>query len=86
MVIPHHVGGLQVLVIDRIVGLNERPGCLVVKVTALATDLLMRFRQQCDGLTPAMTSFLAPCDAALRRFQCALGFAIPTGVEDARPV
>ena len=86
MVILHHVGGLQRFVIDRIVGLNERQGCLVVKVTALATDLLMRFRQQCDGLAAAVTPLFASRYPSLRRFQCALGFAIPTGVEDTRPV
>jgi hypothetical protein len=42
MVVPDHVGRLQVLVIDGVIGTNERQRCLLVKIPPLATHLLMR--------------------------------------------
>ena len=45
MVVLEHVGRLQVLVIDRIVGSHQGQRRLVVKVLSLAAHLLMRFGQ-----------------------------------------
>jgi hypothetical protein len=42
VVIPHHVGRLEVFVIDRIMLLNERQRGLVVEVLPLASHLLIR--------------------------------------------
>ena len=39
MMILHHIGRLEVLVIDRVVLTNERQRCLVVKVRSLASHL-----------------------------------------------
>jgi hypothetical protein len=44
VVILHHIGGLQVLVLDAVTPLNERQRCRVMKILPLATHLLMRFR------------------------------------------
>jgi hypothetical protein len=65
--------------LDRVVLAHELERRCVVEVLPLATDLLMRFGQQRDGLAPAVAPFLAARNTALRGFQCAFGFAIPAG-------
>jgi hypothetical protein len=86
VVIPHHVGDPQILVIDRVVALDERQCRLVVEVLALATHRLMRLRQQADRLPPAMTPLLALGDAPLAFRQVPLGFAVVARREDARAI
>ena len=60
MVILHHVGGLEILVIDRVVLTHKCERRLVVKVAPLASHRLMRLGEQCDRLAPAVTAPLAP--------------------------
>jgi hypothetical protein len=86
VVIPHHVGRLELLVIDRIILADKRQCCLVVEVPPLASHLLMRSRQEVDCLAPARTATLSPSDAPLRCLESALGFTIPARMEDARPI
>ena len=86
MVIPDHVGRLQVFVVDRVVGSDQRERRLMMKILSLAAYLLMRLRQQCGRLPATIAPFLAPRNSALGGFQRALGFAIPTRRIDARGV
>ena len=88
MVVPNHIGDLQVLMIDRVILLNERiTQCrLMVEVLSPATHSLMRPGQQGDCLAPPTTALLTTGDAALRLLQRAFGFAIPTRREDARAI
>jgi hypothetical protein len=59
VVIPDHIGRLQVLVIDGIVLSHQRQRGLVVEVNALPLQLLMRLRQQRDRLAASAASLLA---------------------------
>jgi hypothetical protein len=65
VMVPEHVGRLQVLVIDRVVLPNQRQRCLVMEVCSLASHLLVRFGEQLDRLAPTVTSLLATGDPAL---------------------
>jgi hypothetical protein len=60
MVVPDHIGRLQVLMRDHVVLTHQRERRLVVKVLPLAPDLLVRLGQQYDRLAPAIAPFLAP--------------------------
>jgi hypothetical protein len=46
VVVPDHIGRLQLFMIDRVVLLNEGQRRLMVEVLSLATYRLMRLRQQ----------------------------------------
>jgi hypothetical protein len=76
VVILNHVADLQVFVIHGVVLAHERERRLLMKVLPLSPDFLMRLGEQCYGLTPGYPT--------LRRFQRALGFALPAGSNDAR--
>jgi hypothetical protein len=86
MVMLHHSGGLQDLVIDGVMSTYQRQRGLVMKVGPLPPHLLMRFGQKHHRLMPAMTPALPAGYAALRRFQLALRLAIPARMEDACPI
>ncbi len=83
MVIPEHVGRLQVLVINHIIGTHQGERRLMMKVLPLAAHRLMRLGEQDNRFPATMAPYLAPRDPALRGLQCPLGFAIPTGRKDA---
>src|SRR5262245_60149632 len=82
----HHVGGLQVLVIDGVISTHERQRCFVMEVGALPLHLLMRFGEQCDRLPAAVAALLAARHPALGCLECALRLAVPARIEDAGPV
>jgi len=86
MLIPDHVGDLQVFVIDRVVLTHQLERRLVVKVGSLAAYRLMRPCQYSHRLAPAMAAFLAPTHPALRGFERAFRLAIPARREDAHAV
>jgi hypothetical protein len=79
MVVPDHVGRLQILMVNRVVFAQQRERCLEVKVLSLATYLLMRFGKQDNRFLAAVAALLAPGYPTLRAFQRALGFTIPAG-------
>ena len=70
----------------RVVGAHERQCRLVVKVRPLAAHRLLRLRQQRHRFPPTVAALFAARDPPLCGFQRALGCAIPTWVEDARPI
>ncbi len=86
MAILHHVGGLEILVIDRVVLTHECVRRLVVKVAPLASHRLVRFGEECDRLASAVAASLAARDTPSRRLERTLGFSIPARVKDACPV
>jgi hypothetical protein len=86
MMILEHVGRLQVLMIDHIIGAHQSQRRFLVEVDALPLDLQMRFGEQRDHPATAVAPLLVARDATLRGFQCALGLAIPTGMKDARTI
>src|SRR5262249_52409525 len=86
MVVPEHVGCLQVLVVDGVVGLNQSPSHLVMKVLSLAARVLMRPGKQRHRLASAVASLLAPAHPALGDLQRPFGLAIPARRQDARAV
>jgi hypothetical protein len=86
MVVPDHIGDLQVLVINRVVGSDQCQRRLMMEVLPLAPHLLVRLRQQCDRLAASVAATLAPTHSALGSLERAFRFAIPTGGEDARAV
>src|SRR5262249_18153885 len=71
---------------DHVVLTHDGERRLVMKILPLASHRLMRLRQQCHSLAPAITPFLASCDAPLCRLQRLFSLAIPAGVEDAPAV
>ena len=86
MMMLHHGGGLEVLVIDRVVLLNELEGYLMVGVLPLSPHLLMRLGQQGHRFASAMTPTFPPSDPPLGCLEGALRFAIPARMKDAGPV
>jgi hypothetical protein len=61
----HQVGGLEVLVRDRVVLADELECALVVNVLPLAPDLLMRLGQDLHRLAPALAALLPARDPPL---------------------
>jgi hypothetical protein len=59
VVILDHVAHLQVLVIDHIIGTQERQRCFVVKVLPLVARGLMYLGKECDRLASAGAAFPA---------------------------
>jgi hypothetical protein len=59
MMILHHIGRLEIFVIDRVVLLNERQCRLVMKVPPLASHCLMRPGKQLGRFAPAIAPLLA---------------------------
>jgi len=59
---------------------------LVLEILALATHLLVRFRQQLHRLPAALAPLLPACYRALRRFQVTFGFAVTAGIVDHRAI
>jgi hypothetical protein len=59
MVIPDHAGNPQVLMIDRVVGLDQGERRLVVKVLPLAAHFLLRLDQQMHGFPSSVAAPLA---------------------------
>ena len=78
MVMLHQVGGLEVLVTDRVVLAYQRQRRLVVEVLSLASHPLMRLGQQGHRLAPRHTS--------VRGLEGALGLSVPARIEDAGPI
>jgi hypothetical protein len=60
VVVHEHIGRLQLLVIDRVVGSDQRQGRLMVKVCSLAAHLLMRLGSQLHRFLAAIAPLLAP--------------------------
>jgi hypothetical protein len=84
MVVLEHVGRLQVLVIDHRIGAHKGKRRLVMEFRPLAAHFLIRFRKQRGGSVSPFTAFLVTRRPTLRCLPCSLGFAMPTGMEDAR--
>lgn len=80
MVIPEHVGRLQLFVIDHIELLNQLQRRFVLEIGSLAAYLLVCFGQQLHCFTAAIAAFLAARHLALGRFQAALSTAIAAGL------
>ena len=59
MVMLHHVGRLEIFVIDHIIGAYEGERRLVVKVAPLASHRLVRFGEECDRLASTVAALLA---------------------------
>ena len=78
VVVPYHIGDLQVFQIDRVVGPEQRQRRLVVEVLSLASHPLMRLGQQGHRLAPRHTS--------VRGLEGALGLSVPARIEDAGPI
>jgi hypothetical protein len=83
VMILNHVADQQILVIDRIIGLDKRKRRLVVKILSLASYCLMRFGQQRHRLTVPVASLRAPTDPTLGCLQRTFRLAIPARMEDA---
>jgi hypothetical protein len=83
MAVLEHIGRLQVLMIDHIVGAHKGKRRLVVKVLPLAAHCLMRLGQQGDCLASTMAAFLAATHAALGGLERTFRRAIPARREDA---
>src|SRR5690242_12168025 len=66
VMIPYHIGDLQIFEIDGVVLAQQMQRGLVVEVEALALDVLMRLAQQRFGLAASLTPLLPFGDAALR--------------------
>jgi hypothetical protein len=66
VVILHHVGGLQVLVIDRVLLTQKGERGLVVEILPLTPHVLMCLGQERHRLAPAVTAALAARDTPLR--------------------
>ncbi len=60
VVVLHHVGRLQVFVIDRVVLTHQRQRRLVVEVGSCPPYPLMRLGEQLDRLSPAVAALLPP--------------------------
>src|SRR5258708_6822590 len=60
VVIPQHIGDLQIFQVNRVVLAQQGQRGLVVVIGALAFDVLMGLRQQCHGLLAAGSSPLSP--------------------------
>jgi hypothetical protein len=59
MVVLNHVGRLQILVIDSVVGLDQSERNFMVEVLALAFHLHVRLGEQLHGFATAVASLLA---------------------------
>src|SRR5260370_15892117 len=78
-VVSHHVGRLQVFVIEGVVLLDQGQGGLVVEVLPLALDMLMDTAQEMDRLAPPLAPLLAARDPPLGASQCHLGHTEDAG-------
>ena len=59
MMILHHIGGLEILVIDGVVLLNERQCRLMMEVRPLAAHRLMRLCQEGDRFPTTVAALFA---------------------------
>jgi hypothetical protein len=66
VVVANHVGHAQIFEIDGVVGSEQGERRLLVKVSALPSNLLMLPLEQCHGLLPALAPLLPTCDPSLR--------------------
>jgi putative transposase len=73
MMVLNHSSHVQIFNGDRVKLLDEIERRLVMKVRALALNLLMLLRQQRDRFSPSLRSLFAARDFALSRFQFAFG-------------
>jgi hypothetical protein len=80
------VGGLQVLVVDRVMLTDQCQCVLAVEVGTLTPHRLVRFRQEGDRFASTVAATLPACDSALGGLECALRFAVPARVEDTRTI
>jgi hypothetical protein len=62
MVVPDHIGRLQIFIRDTIVGAHQLRRFPVMEVAPLVGDALMRFRQEHNRIGTAMAPLLAPRD------------------------
>src|SRR5215471_10262707 len=86
MVVPDHVGDLHILVIDRVVLLDQSRRRLVMKILARLPDRLMRLRQQDHRFLVSVAALLAATHAALALGKIRFRFAIAPRRENARPI
>jgi hypothetical protein len=86
VMVLHHVGRLQIFVIDRVVLAHQLDRCLMLEILPLAFHRLMRLGQQSHRLTPPIAALLPTGYAALCRFELALGAAIAARVMDHRAI
>jgi hypothetical protein len=96
VVVPHHVGELQVFVRDYVVRLDQLAGCSVMEVTALVAAVLVAavlvaavllgFRQERHRVASTVAPPLAPRHPALTLRQIGLGAPLRAGGENTRPI
>jgi hypothetical protein len=86
VVIPEHVGRLQVFVIDRVVRLHQRQRRLVLEVYPRPSHPLVCSGEQADRLATAMTIFDPSRDAPLSTPQVALSSPVDARVGDGLPI
>jgi hypothetical protein len=82
VVIPNHVGNLQVFYVDHIVAAYQHERSLMVKVSSLPLNVLMLPLQQLQCFLPALASLLPARHPPLRLGKLLLGFAVVARVLD----
>src|SRR5258708_837049 len=90
VVIPQHIGDLQIFQVNRVVLAQQGQRGLVVVIGALAFDVLMGLRQQCHGLLAAVAVPPPPRPPPPRLFAggfspSAVAAAFPPGPPRPRP-
>src|SRR5262249_15896987 len=85
MVIPDHVGHLQILMVNRVILAHQRRCGFMVEIPPLSPDLLVRFGEQFYRLTASVTPFYAPRNQALTATTIGFAFAVGARVMDHRP-
>jgi hypothetical protein len=86
MMVPDHVGRLQVFMVDHVVLLNEGQRRLMVEIRSLTAHFLMRLGKQRYRFPTAVAPLLAATHPPLCGFERTLGLAIAPGREDARTI
>jgi hypothetical protein len=76
VMVLYHIGDVQVLYRDMLIGLCILFGNLEMEITPLTDNLEMRLCRASGSLTAAMTVFLASAHRALLASQCTLALAI----------
>ena len=80
MVVPDHVGRLQILKVDGIILLDQRVRFFVVKVAPLPLHLLVRLCEQVHRLAPSVAPLLPSGYAPLAAAQICFRFVVIAGV------
>ena len=85
MVVPDHVGRLQVFVGNAIIGAHQLCRFLVMEIAPLVGDVLMCLGEQLHRLRTAVAPLLAARNTPLAAAQVRFGHAIVAGIENRLP-